>query len=237
LRLFPKLKYGEFFFEDDTFTVNKERAYLICAEMARRNLKIHWSANARPDIYDLELFKAMKKAGCRELLVGFESGEQKILDNVKKGLKLEQAKEFVAVARAAKIAIHGCFVLGLPGETKESAQRTIEFALNLGVSTLQFSAAVPLPGSEYFRYCQENNLLKAKSWQDWLSQGEQGAVVEYPGLSIQEVNQLVDHGLKKFYLRLNFIFKFIFHNQNLFDIYRKLRGGWNFLSYLFSKKC
>ena len=235
LKLFPLLKYGEVFFEDDTFTVNPERAYAICAELLKRNLKITWSANARPDIYDLELFKTMKKSGCRQLLVGFESGEQKILDNVKKGLNIQQAKEFVRTAKQAKIAIHGCFVLGLQGETRETAQETINFALDLGVNTLQFSAAVPLPGSEYFDYCQKEGLLKAKSWDEWLSGGEQGAIVDYPGISIKEINEFVDKGLKRFYFRPEFIFNFILNNRNILDVYRKIKGGLNFLSYLISK--
>lgn len=236
LKLFPKLKYGEFFFEDDTFTVNNERAYQICEEIARRNLKINWSVNARPDIYDGKLFKEMKRSGCREFPVGFESGEQEILNNVKKGIKVEEAKYFVQTAKAAKINIHGCFVLGLPGETKETAQKTIDFALGLGVDTLQFSAAVPLPGSEYFNYCQSQSLLKTQDWNAWLEGGEQGAIVDYPGLSIQDINSLVDKGLRKFYLRPQFIAKFLLHNKNIFDIYRKAKGAYNFLSYLISNR-
>ena len=236
LKLVPKLKYGEFFFEDDTFTVNKERAYEICEEIARRGLKITWSINARPDIYDEKLFKVMKKAGCREFLVGFESGSQEILNNVKKALTVEKSKEFVRIVKKAGIAIHGCFVFGLPGETKETAERTMDFALHLGVDTLQFSGAVPLPGTEYFAYCKEKGLLKAKSWDDWLDGGEQGAIVDYPGLSINDISNLVDKGLKKFYLRPGFIFNFILKNRNFLDVYRKMRGAFNFCSYLISKK-
>ena len=233
LRLFPKLKYGEFFFEDDTFTVNRSRAIRICDEILRRGLKIHWSVNARPDLCDSELFQAMKRAGCYKFLVGFESGDQQILDGIKKDLKLEKVKEFMALARQAKIGVHGCFVLGLPGETRETAKRTVDFALGLGLDTLQISAAMPLPGSEYYDYCKEKGLLRAKSWEDWLDGGEQGAVVDYPDITLREINALVDDGLKKFYLRPQFILKFLFHNVNLHDFFRKLRGGWNFLSYLF----
>ncbi|MFA4889344.1 MAG: radical SAM protein [Candidatus Omnitrophota bacterium] len=235
LKLFPKLKYGEFFFEDDTFTVNKERAYFICEEIAIRGLRINWSINARPDIYDLKLFREMKKAGCREFLVGFESGVQEILDNIKKGLSIERSKEFVWIAKQAGIALHGCFVFGLPGETKETAQETINFALGLNLNTLQFSAAVPLPGSEYFNYCQKQGLLKSKSWTDWLDGGEQGAVVDYPGLTISEINNLVNTGLKRFYLRPKFIFNFLAHNKNRYDVFRKLKGASNFFSYLVSR--
>ena len=235
LQLFPLLRYGEFFFEDDTFTVNKERAWEICKEISRRNLKINWSANARPDIYDIELFKEMKRLGCREFLVGFESGNQQILDNVKKGVTLAQSREFMRTAKEAKISVHGCFVVGLPGETKETAQETIDFALSLGVDTLQFSAAVPLPGSAYFKYCKDAGLLQTQSWQDWLDGGEQGAVVAYPGLSIEEINALVNKGLRKFYLRPQFILRFAFTNKNIFDLFRKCKGMYNFISYLLTK--
>jgi anaerobic magnesium-protoporphyrin IX monomethyl ester cyclase len=232
LKLFPKLKYGEFFFEDDTFTANKERAYLICEEISRRKLKITWSINARPDIYDEKLFKFMKKNGCREFLVGFESGVQEILDNIKKGLTLDKSREFVKVVKKTGLAIHGCFVFGLPGETLQTAQKTMDFALSLGVDTLQFAGAVPLPGTAYFNYCRDNGLLKTKSWDDWLTGGEQGAVVEYPNISVAEIQKLIDEGLKRFYLNPKFFFKFIFSTRNAYDAYRKIRGGCNFLSYL-----
>ena len=222
----------EFFFEDDTFTVNKERAAAICEGLASRGLRISWSVNARPDICDLDLFRLMKKRGCRQFLVGFESGDQGILDAIKKGITIEQSKEFVAVARRAGIEVHGCFVLGLPGETLETARKTITFAQDLKLDTLQFSAAVPLPGSEYFNFCKDQGLLKSKSWEDWLDGGEQGAVVDYPGLSIQTINRMVDCGLRSFYLRPAFVAKFLLNNRNLFDVYRKVRGGMNFLSYL-----
>lgn len=235
LRLFPQLKKGEFFFEDDTFTINKERAFLICEEILKRNLRIAWSANARSDIYNLELFNKIKKAGCREFLVGFESGDQGILDNIKKGLKIEDSLKFVEAARKAKIDIHGCFVLGLPGETKETMKKTVDFALSLNLNTLQFSAAVPLPGTEYFEFCKEKGLLKSLSWEDWLKGGEQGAVVEYPGLTIDEINAQVDKGLKSFYFNPCFAFRFLFKNRNFSDLYRKLRGAKNFISYLVSK--
>ncbi len=235
LSLFPGLKKGEFFFEDDTFTVNKERAELITEEISRRGLGITWSANSRPDILDPGLFRKMKLSGCRELLVGFESGDQHILDNIKKNLKLEHSWEFVRLAREAGLQVHGCFVLGLPGETKESAARTIEFALKLGIDTLQFSAAVPLPGSEYFDYCQKQGLLKASSWDNWLEGGEQGAVVEYPGLSIKDINRMVDDGLKRFYLNPRFILKSLASSRGLRDVFCKARGGFNFLSYLLNR--
>ena len=183
----PKLKKGEIFFEDDTFTVNKKRAMQICKEILERDLDITWSVNARANHGDLELFKMMKKAGCRELLVGFESGDQGMLDRMNKNLTLEQSRAFVKLAHKAGLVVHGCFVLGLPGETRETMEKTIKFALELNLDSVQFSAAMPFPGTVYYKICEEQGLIKAKSWEDWLDGGEQSTVVEYPGLSREEI--------------------------------------------------
>ena len=85
----------------------------------------------------------MKRAGCRELLVGFESGVQNILDNVHKNIRLDESYKFMELAKKAKLRVHGCFVIGLPGETEETAKKTVAFALSLNCDTLQFSGAVP----------------------------------------------------------------------------------------------
>ena len=232
LKRWPALKKGELFFEDDTFTINKKRAIDICDEMLRRGLEVNWSVNARADIFDLELFKKMRQAGCRELLVGFESGNQSILDRMNKKLTIEESREFVKTVHKAKLTVNGCFVLGLPGETTDTMQRTIRFALALDLDTIQFSAAIPFPGTEYYRVCQENGFIKAKSWADWLDEGEQTTVVEYPGLNKEKIKSYVDKGLKKFYLRPGYIARFLLNTRSSSDLYRKIRGFMNFMSYL-----
>ncbi|MCK4731973.1 MAG: radical SAM protein [Methanophagales archaeon] len=233
----PEVKKGEIFFEDDTFTVNKKRAMQICDEILDRGLEVEvtWSVNARADDGDFELFGKMKKAGCRELLVGFESGDQGMLDRMNKHLTLEQSKDFVKIAHKAGLVVHGCFVLGLPGETKETMEKTVKFALDLNIDTVQFSAAMPFPGTEYYKICEENGLIKARSWEDWLDEGEQSTVVEYPGLSKEEIEYYVDKGLKKFYFRPRYMINFLLNTRSLPDLYRKMRGFKNFTSYLISK--
>ncbi len=226
------LKGGEFFFEDDTFTVNRQRAVLICEEIMRRNLNITFSVNARVDSADLEMFKVMKKAGCRELLVGFESGSQEILDNAHKNITLNGGYKFMELARKAGLMVHGCFVIGLPGETDDTAKKTVNFALSLKCDTLQFSGAVPFPGTIFFEIAKEKGWLKTRDWSKWLGEGEQKGIVEYPGIAQERINYYVDLGLKKFYLRPWYMLKFIISTRSLSDLYRKLRGAFNFLSYL-----
>jgi radical SAM superfamily enzyme YgiQ (UPF0313 family) len=232
----PGVRAGEFFFEDDTFTVRKERAHAICDEILRRGLRCTWSVNSRADVVDTELFRHMRAAGCRLLLVGFESGDQDMLDRMNKKLRLESARAFVSAARAAGLAIHGCFVLGLPGETETSMRRTLDFALELGLDTLQFSGAVPFPGTRYFEHCEHHGLLRSRRWEDWLSNGEQRPVVDYPGLDAATVERHVNEGLRRFYLRPSYMFRFVASTRSRADLYRKLRGAWNYASYLLSER-
>jgi radical SAM superfamily enzyme YgiQ (UPF0313 family) len=226
------LRGGEFFFEDDTFTVHRDRAIAICEEIMRRGLHITFSVNGRADSSDREMLRIMKKAGCREILVGFESGVQSLLDTMHKNITLEQSRAFVRTAKEAGLEVHGCFVIGLPGETEETAQQTVDFALGLGLTTLQFSGAVPFPGTAFFTTCEENNWLRTKNWSLWLDAGEQQAIVQYPAISQERVNYHVDRGLRRFYFRPGYMVSFLFRTRGLRDLYRKFRGAINFVRYL-----
>jgi anaerobic magnesium-protoporphyrin IX monomethyl ester cyclase len=236
VKLCPQvIRGGEFFFEDDTFTLVKSNAMAICEEILRRGLKITFSVNARTDTADEELFQILKKAGCRELLVGFESGDRDMLARMGKKETPDEARRFMELTRKAGIDVHGCFVLGLPGETEETIERTIRFALDLGLHTVQFSGAVPFPGTQYFDYCKEHSLLKTDRWDAWLEDGEQAAVIDYPGLSKECIKEAVDRGLKEFYFRPTYMIKFLLSTRSKSDLYRKLRGAKNFFSYLWAE--
>jgi len=232
LSKWPKAIKGEFFFEDDTFTVNKNRAHHICDLIIQSQLNCTWSVNSRADVLDVELLKHMKAAGCRLLLVGFESGSQHILDRINKNMKMETMYRFIHLVKQVGLQIHGCFVLGLPGETEETMNETIDFALKNPLDTVQFSGAVPFPGTKYFDYAAKNNLLMAKRWDEWLNDGEQSAVVDYPGLNRCAVEKNIDKALKKFYFRPEYMIRFLFATRSKKDLYRKIRGAYNFMTYL-----
>lgn len=237
LELFPDLK--EVMFEDDTLTADKKRCEEICLEIIDRGLKkgFSWSANARADLDDLELLKLMKESGCRMLVVGFEFGNQLVLDNVKKRLTLEQMKNFSKMARQAGIRIHGCFMVGGPGETRESAEETIGLARNLKLDTLQFSALVPYPGTEFYEWTREKEYIKAKDWTDWIEDGEQSPVTEYPNLSRWEIVELVDKGLYEgFYFRPSTWIHHLATLNDFDDFKRKVKGALSLVSYWRSKK-
>ncbi|MBI5479684.1 MAG: radical SAM protein [Deltaproteobacteria bacterium] len=222
---------GEFFFEDDTFTVRREYAHAIADEILRRRLGIRFSFNARVDA-DHDLLRHLRAAGGRMAVVGFESADPAILAAVDKRATPEQGRAFCRAARRVGIDVHGCFVLGLPGETRASLRATIDYALSLELGTVQFSAAVPFPGTAYYRDCAARGVLRAHSYDEWLDAGEQGSVVEEPGLARTEIDRQVNAALRRFYFRPGYVLRFLLATRSRADLYRKLRGFRNFLSFL-----
>ena len=232
----PQVRQGEFFFEDDTFTVNADRAHALCEAIEKSGLGVPFSINSRADVSDMALLRHLKRAGCRMVLTGFESGSQTMLDRMGKKTTVAQMERFVRACREAGLAVHGCFVLGLPGETRQTMRETLDFSLRVPLTTLQFSAAVPFPGTRYFEEIKAQGLLLAKSWDDWLQDGEQSPVVEYPDLGADEVEAAVDKGLRQFYFRPSYMLRFLLATRSKSDLYRKLRGFFNFLGYLVSSR-
>ena len=148
----------ELFFDDDTFTDDRPRAEEIARGLGR--LGLTWSCNAKANV-PRETLKVLQDNGLRLLLVGYESGNQQILINIKKGLRVERARQFAADCRELGITVHGTFILGLPGETKETIQETIRFAREVNPHTIQVSIAAPYPGTELYRQAVENGWLPA----------------------------------------------------------------------------
>jgi radical SAM superfamily enzyme YgiQ (UPF0313 family) len=142
----------------------------------------------------------MKEAGCRLLIVGFESGDPQILKNIKKGATVERARAFAKDCHDLGLTIHGDFILGLPGETKESIQNTIKFAKSLDVETIQVSIAHAYPGTEFYEYARENGFIKnTTSMSD--EGGHQMAHIEYPGLPTDYILEMVHRFYDEYYFR------------------------------------
>ncbi len=226
-RLFPQVQ--EFFFDDDTFTAYQPRAREIAKELGK--LGMTWSCNARANV-NYETLKTMRDNGLRLLLVGYESGNQQILDNIKKGIRLEEAREFTANCKKLGITIHGTFILGLPGETPETIRQTIEFAKSLDVFSIQVSLAAPYPGTELYRQAKENG---------WFSEdldlvdggGRQTAALEYDGLSRDEIFRAVERFYKAYYFRPRPIARMLGEMLGDFSVMkRRLREGAEFFRFL-----
>ncbi|MFH1970091.1 MAG: radical SAM protein [Verrucomicrobiota bacterium] len=209
LENFDRFKVKEVFFEDDTLTADRERLREICRLIIAGGRRIVWSCNSRVDWADEGLLRMMKAAGCRMLLIGAESGNQRILDQVHKGIRLEQTRDFVALARKAGLNTHACWVIGLPGEDRETIEATIAFARELDTDTIQAASVMPQVGTELFTWAKAKGFLKIKSWRDYSMQGEQTAVMEYPHLSQGEINAAVNRLLKEFYFQPRVILRLL----------------------------
>ncbi|MCQ8279759.1 hopanoid biosynthesis associated radical SAM protein HpnJ [Acetobacteraceae bacterium KSS8] len=195
-KLFPQVR--EFFFDDDTFTDDLPRAEAIARELGK--LGVTWSCNAKANVPRSTL-KVLKENGLRLLLVGYESGNQQILHNIKKGMRIEVAKQFTKDCHELGIKIHGTFILGLPGETKETIQETITFAKEINPHTLQVSLAAPYPGTFLHKQATENGWLDASNAELIDENGVQIAPLHYPHLSHTEIFDSVETFYRKFYFR------------------------------------
>src|SRR5215475_1061223 len=200
--LFPGLE--EVFFDDDTFAWAKKRTLEVCE--ALKPIRRTWSCTSRVHT-DYETLKAMRDAGCRLLIVGFESGDAQVLKNIKKGATVEQAREFMRNCRRLGIAVHGDFIIGLPGETHDSIERTVKFAEELDCETIQVSIAHSYPGTEFDDYLRKNNFLMNADMTDEM--GHQLPVIKYPGLTREEIVQAVEHFYDRYYFRPRIVFRIV----------------------------
>ena len=193
---FPGLK--EIFFDDDTFTDDLPRAEAIAREMGK--LGVTWSCNAKANV-PRETLKVLKDGGLRLLLVGYESGNQQILHNIKKGMRIDVAKRFTKDCHELGIAIHGTFILGLPGETTETIQETIKFAIEANPHTVQVSLAAPYPGTFLFDQAQREGWLDTAHTEYVDAHGVQIAPLHYPHLTHTEIFDSVETFYRRFYFR------------------------------------
>jgi len=194
----------EYFFDDDTFNIQKARTVELCAKL--KPLKLTWSCTSRVTT-DYETLKAMREAGCRLLIVGYESGDAQILKNIKKGATLERARQFTKDAHKLGLVIHGDFILGLPGETRETIQNTTAFAKELDVETIQVSVAHAYPGTELYDFAVKNNFMVKGSMVD--AGGHQLAHIEYPGLPADEILHSVHRFYDEYYFRPKAVFRIL----------------------------
>ncbi|MGK9237029.1 hopanoid biosynthesis associated radical SAM protein HpnJ [Inquilinus limosus] len=224
----------EFFFDDDTFTDDAPRAEAIARELGK--LGVTWSCNAKANV-PRETLKVMRDNGLRLLLVGYESGNQQILFNIKKGMRIEVARKFTKDCHELGIQIHGTFILGLPGETKETIQETIRFATEINPHTIQVSLAAPYPGTFLYNQAVENGWLDAANAELVDEKGVQIAPLHYPHLSHDEIFHSVEDFYRRFYFRAPKIASIVGEMVRSPEMMkRRLREGVEFFRFLRERK-
>lgn len=222
------------FIEDDTFTADPARVRDFATRLAAMRLPLTWSANARADV-DRETLEAMQRSGLRALCVGFESGNQGLLDRIGKGNTLARMEQFARDARAAGVKIHGCFIVGLPGESKATMQETLQFALRLPLDTAQFYPLMVYPGTRAFTEARKAGHLAVSRWRDWLSaEGLHQCVVSTADCSPATLVRFCNFARRRFYLRKSWLLDMAWRTlTDAEERHRLLRSARTFLGHLF----
>jgi anaerobic magnesium-protoporphyrin IX monomethyl ester cyclase len=179
--------------------------------------------------------EALRQAGLRLVCVGFESGDQQILDAIKKMITVQQFYDFRLAARQAKVLVHGCFMAGNPGETRETLNKTLELSKKLNPDTAQFFPLMVYPGTEAYEWTKRNGFLSTEDYRDWLTpDGLHRSVVTYPDFTAEDLVEWCDNARKSFYLRPRFIINKIWEMVSRpKEIIRLLKAFRTFIKYLF----
>ena len=233
---FPQVQ--EIVFEDDTFSVDSRRVEKVSDALIAAGCKLPWTANTRANL-SLEAMKKMRRAGCRMIIVGYESGSQAILNGVNKGTTVEQNLSFAKRARKAGLLVHGCFMAGNPGETKETLSATLKMAIELSPDTAQFFPIMAYPGTRLYQQYRLSGNLRTEDYRQWLTaDGLHNCVVDLPGLSSDDLVDWCDYARRKFYLRPGYLFykavQTLLHPTT--EGRRTLRAFSTFKKYLFGKR-
>ncbi|MBN2053790.1 radical SAM protein, partial [bacterium] len=229
---FPEVK--EIFIEDDTLTVDRERCMEFCDLLASAGLHLTFTANSRAEI-DFDQLKALKRAGCRLLCVGFESGVEELLANMRKRNTLARARQFVRDAKRAGVMVHGCFLVGNEGETPATMRATLEYAKSLNTDTAQFFPIMVYPGTVAYEWVKENGYLTTTDFSAWLSaDGMHNCVVDLPGLSAADMVAFCDRARREYYLRPRYlVFKLWQTLRHPTEAQRTLKSFRTFYKHLF----
>lgn len=225
----------EIFIEDDTFTVDKARVIEICDEINRRDLHLVWSCNTRADL-TFDVMAKMKEAGCRLLVVGYESGNQAVLDETRKGIKLENSRTFAENTKKLKIKVFGCFMIGLKGDTPETIEQTFRFAKSVYPDMVFFQQAVPFPGTGFYQWVKDNGYLRTEDYGKWLNQdGYLDCLVDYPYADHKQIEETRDKLMSRYYFSFTYIVKTFLRNLTWQEFKRVTKAGFTYILFRIRK--
>lgn len=192
-------------FLDDTFTYDKNWVFELCDEIKKRGLKIRWSCLTRVDNVSEDLLKEMKKAGCSKIELGIESGSQRVLDYMKKGITVEQIKNAFRLAKKVGIPTFGFIILNMPVEDRRSLVETSKLIFEINPDFLQISYATPYPGTYLYSLCKEQGLLKEVGWDKYVFLNN--VVIKNNNISEDELIRFKKNIERRFYTRPSYLIK------------------------------
>jgi anaerobic magnesium-protoporphyrin IX monomethyl ester cyclase len=224
----------EVFIEDDTFPINKKRTIALCKRIIEEKINIKWSCNARVNT-DLETISIMKEAGCRLTCVGFESPSITSLVGIIKKTDLKQQEDYMLAAEKVGIKVNGCFIIGLPGDTRESIQNTINYSKKLLPNTAQFYPHMVYPGTGSFEWAEMNDMLEHTNWENWNTpEGYHNTPLRINGISSVELLSFADEGRRQFYTNPKYLIKMLLQSMSSYsEFQRMIIAGRSFVPILF----
>lgn len=219
-------KINNFLFWNETPTFNEKHMISICDEIIKRKLNIKWMCPSRVDTVTPKMLSKMHEAGCWLMSLGIESASQKILNNVKKGITVDQIRKAIYLIKKTGILITAHFIVGLPGETKETAEKTIEFAKKIDVDYIQVYCAVPYPKTKLYE------IAKKRKWivcNDWSKYEIDTNVMRNDDLTSEEIREYRENFLKEFYFRPKWVLKEVLRAKSLKAILGRIVDGFDFI--------
>lgn len=216
-----KWNFRTIWFYDDTFTVNRKRTVEFCKEVIDRGLKFKWETPTRVDRVDLELLKLMKKAGCRRLRYGVESGSQRILDKMVKDITLNDARNAIQWSKKAGIESFCFYMVGYPGEGEEEIKKTIDFSIELDSNWAMFSNVTPYPFTELHSMAVKEGLLKDEEYWKKYVLGETKERIPY---EFQDMEKWVKKAYQRFYFRPKVVYRTLVSIRDYRQFKRYLLG-------------
>ena len=203
-----KYNLREFNFYDDTFTINKERVIEICNKIIEKKLRIYWICMARVNTIDDEVVETMKQAGCKKISFGLESGNQRILDLMRKKTTVEQGKKAVEIVKKHGLEIHASLMLGNVGETVQTIKETINFAKTLDLDNATFFITSPFPGTDLYQIAQDlGHINQNTKWEAFAPLTVQQPILVQNNLTGEELIYWQKKAFRQFYLRPKYVIK------------------------------
>jgi anaerobic magnesium-protoporphyrin IX monomethyl ester cyclase len=223
------MKYGirEFLMYDDTFTIDRQRVIDVCNKIINEKLKIRWDVRARVNTIDEELLKKLKEAGCVRIHYGVESGTQKILDVLRKGITLRQVEDAFRLTRKVGIEILAYFMIGNPGETNSDIEETIRFAKSLKPDYVHITATVPFPATDLYKMALEQRIIASDVWLEFAKSPTQDFCPPLweEKVKAQELQDYIKKAYHQFYFRPGYLIKRLFALKSFEELKIKVKAA------------
>jgi anaerobic magnesium-protoporphyrin IX monomethyl ester cyclase len=220
---FAVKEYGvkEINIDDPTFTIGKKRVMEFCRELRKNGFRLLWTCNGRVDNVDDEMLGAMKKSGCKMIRYGVESGDQEVLNRMGKKLTLDQIKKGFSMTRKHGILALGGFMFGFPYDSRETVEKTIQFAKEIKPDLIQASIVMPYPGTKLYDEARKEGKLLVKDWREF--DMTCGTVIKTIDMEKGDLDGILSRMYREFYFRPGFVLQTIFNTRRFSDMTRILR--------------